>query len=78
MTGRMWIVGLLLFGLGCSGQMSPVTGDAEAVITEPKADAGIQPPQYDPQLRLITVADFERELEKHRGRVVLLDMWATW
>lgn len=31
-----------------------------------------------PEVRLITVDEFQATLSSHAGRVVLLDMWATW
>lgn len=35
-------------------------------------------PAERPRVRLATVAQIKQAVERHKGRVVLLDIWATW
>lgn len=61
-------IGLLTL-LGCSD-------DASTVGNRPGAQ--VEPKESTPTLTLATPAEFAQELAARRGKVVLVEMWATW
>ena len=66
MTGSRWLVLGLLLTVGGSLALPAPAREAEA------------PPPPAPDFRLRTLQDQEVTLARHRGKVVLLNFWATW
>jgi thiol-disulfide isomerase/thioredoxin len=66
---------------GCSSeQQAPAasSGDnASATVSAPAGD-GLAPPAAAIQIAVVDKAEYQRAVEAHRGKVVLVDYWATW
>lgn len=64
-------------GLGCAAGLFLAVGGGPSYAAEPaavKADAA--PAKVE--LKRVKPQDFAAELAKHKGKVVLVDFWATW
>jgi thiol-disulfide isomerase/thioredoxin len=76
---RIFVASVFLFALfilGCGTQKSaPVAAPAKPGVApsqpEPKPAAEIE-------LRTVDIDGYSAEIAKHKGKVVLVDFWATW
>ncbi len=58
--------------LGCSAatvSTDDTSGDADNIVVSNSVDGPLQ---------MMSAAEFQSKMEERLGRVVLLDMWATW
>jgi thiol-disulfide isomerase/thioredoxin len=75
---------LLLLNTSCETQPSqkyePASVDGDKVVQAPTSQSAIEQPQAKPPIKLEVVdkAGFENVLANNRGKVVLVDFWATW
>lgn len=60
---------------GCKGQKS--TAPASAQATSPAASTTSSTPPSG-KIRAVDIAGYEETLKKHRGKIVIVDFWATW
>ena len=59
----------------------PLTDVTEAVSSVPSADAGTDPGESqdgDVAVKIVTPDEFDAVIESHKGKVVMVDFWATW
>jgi hypothetical protein len=47
-------------------------------VSAPSEDTTAAPEPAGADVRLITAKEFTAEMEARKGKVVLLDLWATW
>ncbi len=74
---RLWILGataLLLASGGCG----PTASSPESVDPIPEVEVSVIESTLSTDVLLVNATEFAAELEKKRGKVVLLDMWASW
>jgi thiol-disulfide isomerase/thioredoxin len=69
------VSGLLLAIVGCDGGTSPTASPANATAEKQPSNALAA---EDISLAVVDGDGYRAELEKHRGKVVLVDFWATW
>ena len=62
------LLGVVAVLAGCGAKIDTQLASTETP-TAPSESAGI---------RLVNVDEFAQEMEQRKGKVVLLDMWATW
>lgn len=88
---RASALGLLVLSiasLGCDGQQKATVNtiadppDARQTNTRPnereQADAISKETTTDVTVAIVDRADFNEVIAKHRGKVILVDFWATW
>jgi len=68
-----------LFFLGCSGSSTrgPLPETGQASESQP-AEVGKPPDDSEVTLNLVDEKELRAVLERDRGKVVLVDFWATW
>lgn len=80
---RCWLFGLLALGLfampfGCSNDSTkPDKGIATATEKKPAST----PPEGNtepPMIEVVTPEQYAATIARHKGKVVLVDFWATW
>ena len=65
------VLATLVLGLGgCGNNNSPVA--------PVQVDSTAPPPANDIGLELLSIKDVPTQLAARKGKVVVLDMWATW
>lgn len=71
---QLCIVAVALLSLiGCS-QTAPPTADVGDGDATPPATI----PAANVEIKLVSADEFTAEMDAKKGKVVLLDMWATW
>jgi thiol-disulfide isomerase/thioredoxin len=83
-------VALATMVLGCSGTPNPSTPEggssaksAQSTITAPPVEAqptksGAKPKSGNVSVQLVTPEEFKKIVAAQKGKVVLVDFWATW
>lgn len=72
---RWLVVAMLVILAGCQSE-TPPEADAPVPATAATSRQDDQPRAVI--LKVVTAGSYASELSKFRGRVVLVDMWATW
>lgn len=70
-------VGLLVVALSCCVGCSGETGPAP-VVTEQDSPGPVEPDGWQATLVPVTFEAWQAELQALKGRIVVVDMWATW
>lgn len=65
---------MLLDGCGEARVRTNDKGGVEGSTSAPPSSA----PRADVQLRSVSCAQWDKELASHRGKIVVVDTWATW
>lgn len=73
MPARMLLVAALLFTVGC-GETDTVNNKAPKSGTEESAPAGSE----SVSLEVLTSAETDELIASHKGKIVVVDLWALW
>jgi hypothetical protein len=65
-----------LFAAGC--EQGAGTGQPPATGKSSSSGPGEAPPQPEITLEVVDLNGYEQLVKKHRGKVVFVDIWATW
>lgn len=74
MTQKRFALFLCLAALGCSPTSTPAPTATTTTANPPGATTQVT----EVDLKLVTATEFAAEMAAREGKVVLLDMWATW
>lgn len=73
------LAGVAVLGASLAGIVRSIGGSGATARTGSQIDAGwASPPQPVPDLRFLDADGKERTLSDFRGKVILLNLWATW
>lgn len=75
----MAVASVALLG-GCAPEADSPTRGAEETASAPRAEASSSAPTPASNVRLtpVTCAQWEQDLAAQRGKIVVVDTWATW
>lgn len=62
---------------GCSGSSDGNGESPRGAVDSSGAEAKASPPPAI-EYQMLALADLPKALENHKGKVVILDLWATW
>lgn len=73
------VTALVVVTLGCSSEKkSPASKSAEASAAKSPATGGEASARAPAPVTVVGRQEYEQAIAKHRGKVVLVDYWATW